>query len=192
MTEETTNGMSWQVVELADVAPTPWRNGGGSTQVLLTWPHADEWRIRISVAEIERDGPFSRYFGAERWFAVLDGAGVNLRVGGGSQLLTPDTEPFRFSGNVDVECSLLAGRTRDLNLMALPGASRMTRVHDGYLGVIPARTLIAGYAPRGGTIAVFDEYVLDLAPDTLVWRLIEQEGPVVLEGDDALWMEVRL
>lgn len=184
--------MSWQVVELADVPATPWRNGGGTTQVLLAWPHEHEWRVRISVAEVASNGPFSRYFGAERWFAVLDGAGVQLKVGGGTQILTPGSEPFRFSGNAEVDCSLVGGATRDLNLMALPGKGRMIRAHDGYLGVAAARTLVAGYAPSGGTIAVFDDYVLDLAPHTLVWRLLEQEGPVVLEGEDAIWMEVRL
>jgi hypothetical protein len=186
------SSMSWQVVELADVPLTPWRNGGGATQVLLAWPHADEWRIRISVAEITRDGPFSRYMGAERWFAVLQGRGVTLKVGGGTQQLTPDSEPFRFAGAADVDCNLIAGPTRDLNLMALPGAGRMVRVHDGYLGVVPARSLVAGFAVSGGTIAVFDEYVLDLAPNTLVWRLVEEEGPVVMEGEDAFFMEVRL
>jgi uncharacterized protein len=186
------NQMSWQVVELDDVAPTPWRNGGGTTQVLLSWPHQDEWRIRISVALIEGDGEFSRYHGAERWFAVLEGNGVTLQLGGGTQCLTRDSEPFRFSGHAEVQCSLIDGPTRDLNLMALPGAGRMVRVHDGYVGVVPARSLLAGYAPQGGSIAVYDEYVLDLAPRTLVWRLLEQEGPVVMEGADALLMEMRL
>lgn len=182
----------WQVVELDDVAPTPWRNGGGTTQVLLVWPHAEEWRVRISVAEIAQDGGFSRYPGAERWFAVLEGAGVRLQVGGGTQLQSPASEPFCFAGHAKVDCSLVAGPTRDLNLMCLPGAGRMRRVDDGYSGVVPARTLVAGYAPRGGTIAVYDEYLLDVAPRTLVWRLLEQEGPVTMDGAQALLMEVKL
>ena len=41
---------NWQVVSLDDVEPKPWRNGGGITRELLAWPHASEWRIRISVA----------------------------------------------------------------------------------------------------------------------------------------------
>jgi environmental stress-induced protein Ves len=184
--------MDWNVVSLEDVEPKPWRNGGGLTRELLAWPHADEWRIRISVADVERDGPFSYFPAADRWFSVLEGKGVKLTVGGGTQVLTPDSEPFGFSGNADVHCSLLAGPTRDFNLMALPGAGRVLKVRDVHVGVIPARTLVAGYAPRGGTIAVYDEYVLDLAPETLVWRLLEQEGPMVLEGTDALWVEVRL
>lgn len=182
----------WQVVELDGVVPTPWRNGGGTTQVLLTWPHAEGWRVRISVAEIAQDGEFSRYPGAERWFAVLEGAGVQLQVGGGSQLLRADSDPLRFAGHAEVDCKLMVGPTRDLNLMCLPGAGRMRRVDDGYTGVVPARTLVAGYAPGGGTIAVYDESLLHVAPRTLVWRLLEQEGPVAMEGAQALLMEVKL
>ncbi len=184
--------MDWNVVSLEDVEPKPWRNGGGVTRELLAWPHTDEWRIRISVADIEREGPFSFYPAAERWFSVLQGKGVKLTVGGGTQVLTPESEPFCFSGNAEVHCALLDGPTRDFNLMALPAAGRVLKVRDVHVGVIQARSLVAGYAPRGGTIAVYDEYVLDLAPDTLVWRLLEQEGPMVLEGEDALWVEVRL
>lgn len=183
----------WQVVSLEDVEPRPWRNGGGLTRELLAWPHASEWRVRISIADIERDGPFSHFPAAERWFAVLQGKGVQLTVGGGRQQLTPTSDPFCFSGNAQVDCELLDGPTRDFNLMTLPGAGRLLRVHDdAHVGVVRARTLVAGYAPRGGSIAVYDEYVLDLAPETLVWRLLEQEGPMVLEGDGAMWVEVRL
>jgi environmental stress-induced protein Ves len=33
------------------------------------------WRVRISRADIDRDGPFSAYPGVERWFAVLPATG---------------------------------------------------------------------------------------------------------------------
>ena len=184
--------MSWQVVSLEDIEPRMWRNGGGLTRELLAWPHRDEWRIRLSIADIDRSGPFSAFPAAERFFAVMEGAGVKLKIGGGSQILTSDSDPFCFSGDVDVDCSLLNGPTRDFNLIALPGAGRMVRVHDAHLGVVPAFTLVAAYSHKGGTVALYDEYVLDLAPETLVWRWIEQEGPVMIEGDNNLWIEVRL
>lgn len=182
----------WSLVRLDEVQPTPWRNGGGITRELLAWPHRDEWRIRLSVADIERDGPFSFYPAAERWFAVLEGKGVKLKVGGGTQILTPDTEPLCFSGSAEVDCELLDGPTRDFNMMALPGAGRLIRVSDAHVGEVRARTLLAGYAPRGGALAVYDEHVLDLEPGVLAWRLLEQEGPAVIEGEDAYWIEVRL
>ncbi|MDP3170391.1 MAG: HutD family protein, partial [Polaromonas sp.] len=48
------------MIPLEDVAPTPWRNGGGVTRELIAWPTPQDWDWRISVAEIEKDGPFSR------------------------------------------------------------------------------------------------------------------------------------
>ena len=59
--------------------PQPWRNGGGVTRELLAWPDGGDWRVRVSVADIDADGPFSAFPGVERWFAVLEGAGVALR-----------------------------------------------------------------------------------------------------------------
>jgi hypothetical protein len=32
--------MSWHTVHLADVPPSPWKNGGGTTRELLAWPSA--------------------------------------------------------------------------------------------------------------------------------------------------------
>ena len=55
--------MSWALIRLNEVAPVPWRNGGGVTRELLAWPSPGDWALRISVAEVERDGPFSRYPG---------------------------------------------------------------------------------------------------------------------------------
>ena len=72
--------MSWNVVRLADVAATPWRNGGGVTRELVAWPPQGEWQWRMSVAEVESSGPFSRFEGVQRWFAVLSGEGVALDI----------------------------------------------------------------------------------------------------------------
>lgn len=72
--------MSWQIVHLDDVAPRPWRNGGGVTRELVAWPHAQHWIWRMSVAEVAHSGPFSRFEGVQRWFAVLAGAGVRLQM----------------------------------------------------------------------------------------------------------------
>ena len=72
----------WQLVRLADAAPVPWRNGGGTTRELAAFPGATRWQWRISVADVVQAGPFSKFPGVSRWFAVLDGAGVRLRIDG--------------------------------------------------------------------------------------------------------------
>ncbi|HZW73458.1 MAG TPA: HutD family protein, partial [Caldimonas sp.] len=40
----------------ADVAAAPWKNGGGVTRELLALRPGGDWRVRISVADVARDG----------------------------------------------------------------------------------------------------------------------------------------
>ncbi len=106
----------------ADVAPQPWRNGGGRTRELLAWPSGPDWTLRLSLADIETDGPFSAFAGVRRWFAVIEGAGVVLGLAEGAQRLTPASEPLCFDGAEAPGCRLIDGPTRDLNLMLRGGA----------------------------------------------------------------------
>ena len=51
---------------LADIAPTPWKNGGGATREIACWPAGtglDSFDWRISVATIAADGAFSLFAG---------------------------------------------------------------------------------------------------------------------------------
>ncbi len=105
------------IVDLATVAPQPWRNGGGVTRELLAWPHVADWQLRLSVADIERDGPFSSFPGVQRWFCVLQGEGVLLDFNGQPKRLCAGDAPLAFDGATAPGCHLLAGPTRDLNLM---------------------------------------------------------------------------
>jgi environmental stress-induced protein Ves len=125
--------MTLHVVHCDEVAPTPWRNGGGRTRELLAWPGRENWSLRISVADIERDGPFSAFDGVDRWFAVLQGAGVRLQTQGGLQAMHPDGAVLRFRGEEAPACALIEGATRDLNLMAQRGHGRasMQRAEPG-------------------------------------------------------------
>lgn len=109
--------MSLQVVNIRQVAPVPWRNGGGVTRELLAWPNADAWQLRVSVADIERDGPFSSFEGVDRAFAVLSGAGVMLGLGPTPTPVTVHSNPVNFAGEAAPSCQLVNGPTRDLNLM---------------------------------------------------------------------------
>jgi len=109
--------MTLHHVALARCRPQPWRNGGGVTRELLTWPHATDWLLRVSVAEIDRSGPFSAYPDVDRCFAVIDGAGVRLALPDGERTLTPGDEPVRFAGEAAPDCHLVDGPTHDLNLM---------------------------------------------------------------------------
>ncbi len=109
--------MTPSIIEMERIAPTPWLNGGGLGRELVAWPAPDDWAVRVSVADIDRDGPFSAYPGVQRWFVVLSGSGVRLRLAERSVKLTPDNPPLCFDGAPAPGCTLLEGPTRDLNLM---------------------------------------------------------------------------
>ncbi|MEK8052896.1 HutD family protein [Ideonella sp. DXS22W] len=114
-----TDARGWQWLAVDPVPPEPWRNGGGRTRTLFTWPGGGgaDWQLRVSVADIERDGPFSAFDGVRRGFAVLQGAGVQLQFGAQQRRLTVDSEPLHFDGADAPGCTLIGGPTRDLNLM---------------------------------------------------------------------------
>src|SRR5215203_2096219 len=113
-------------VRTAEVASQPWRNGGGLTRPLLVRPRGDRWQVRVSIADVSANGPFSRFPGVQRWFAVLDGAGVVLTIGSTEHRLDTASDAFSFRGDVAVRCRLVDGPTRDLNLMlnGVPGSMR--------------------------------------------------------------------
>ena len=70
-----------RLIAAASVAATPWRNGGGRTRELLVWPSAQDWRLRLSLADIEHDGPFSAFPRITRWFAVQPDLAAPEHVG---------------------------------------------------------------------------------------------------------------
>jgi hypothetical protein len=158
------------LVRADEVAPQPWRNGGGRTRELLAWPTADDWQLRVSVADIEADGPFSAFPDVQRWFAVIEGAGVVLRFADGERRIECGDEPLQFDGAAAPGCRLIVGPTRDLNLMLRGAAGAMHTAADGVAwtsrapccGLFAARpgTLSAGersWALPARTLAWFDE-----------------------------------
>ena len=106
-------------VDASAAAPAPWKNGGGVTRELLRLPadSGDDWTLRISVADISADGPFSPFPGITRWFAVLEGAGVRLQFPDRTLNMGRGDAPLRFDGADAPGCALLDGATRDLNVM---------------------------------------------------------------------------
>lgn len=184
--------MNWQLVSLAQVAASPWRNGGGRTRELLAWPSGADWRVRMSVADVEADGPFSAFPGVERWFCVLEGEGVTLRMNGASQTLRADSPPFRFDGGAGVDCTLVAGATRDFNLMAAPGPAQLRRIAGAQrLRPAPGR-LVGLYAHRTAARIAAQGQGLDVPAGTLAWCVVRSAMELDVDADAALWMEVAL
>jgi len=111
--------MTLHLIDVNAVAPQAWRNGGGQTRELWVWPSDGPWKLRISRADIDRDGAFSAFPNVQRWFAVLQGAGVELQFGDSIRRLRPGDAALHFDGALAPGCRLLDGPTQDLNLMAV-------------------------------------------------------------------------
>ncbi|MBK7003876.1 MAG: HutD family protein [Burkholderiales bacterium] len=193
--------MGWHIIHLTDVAATPWRNGGGVTRELAVWPPQGEWAWRMSVAEVDRSGPFSRFEGMERWLAVLQGKGVQLDVGVGPRALQPGPNvrtltaadaPFYFDGEANTYCHLRDGPSQDFNLMVRKSAqpSRMVRVLDHYSSTVDAPKVVAVYAIGAGANVEFNQEKVYVPPATLLWRSVSKKATVRMSGAQALWIEI--
>ena len=136
--------MTPHLARVADTAPQPWRNGGGSTRELLAWPSATPWQLRLSVADIAADGPFSVFAGVQRWFAVLQGAGVALTIDGHTHRQLLGYAPLCFDGAASTDCRLLDGPTQDLNLM-------LRQCSGGLLPALPGQS----WQPPGAVCGLF-------------------------------------
>lgn len=101
---------------------TPWKNGGGTTAEVLTSPAGaslDDFDWRISMASIDRDGPFSSFPGIDRVLVLLTGVRLDLRIGVDEPAcLTHDAPVARFTGEEPVYASLPRGPVTDFNIMA--------------------------------------------------------------------------
>lgn len=174
--------MTPQLIHAQDCAPQPWRNGGGQTRELLAWPAGPHWQLRISRADIDADGPFSSFPGVQRWFAVLQGAGVALQLDSEQQLHAGDT-PLCFDGANAPQCRLLDGPTQDLNLMVRQGKGHMQLVRPGKrwsatLGECGLYTCQTGLWSDG-------TQTLHLPAHTLLWHATPRSATWQFVADDS-------
>ena len=109
-----------QTLSPADYRRMPWKNGAGRTTEIASHPpraSLDAFDWRISIADVARDGPFSHFAGIDRTIVVIAGAGMRLQGDGHAVLLGAPYEPYAFSGDDTIDCTLLDGAVRDFNLM---------------------------------------------------------------------------
>lgn len=111
-----------KVLRAKDYPRMPWKNGGGSTEEITrdAGTGLDGFGWRLSIADIGESGGFSTFAGYERVITVLQGDGMTLRVDGQDTPPLLPLEPFAFSGESHVICTLLGGPIRDFNLIYAP------------------------------------------------------------------------
>jgi environmental stress-induced protein Ves len=159
-----------RIVRSSQVLPEPWANGGGRTRTLLAWPDAGAWKLRISVADVDRAGPFSVFPGIDRWFAVIEGDGVRLQTAGRPPVLlgTDAPEMHAFPGDTTTDCDLPGEPTRDLNVMVRRHYASAT-VRSLRSGALRSTARVLGCFCDDATLRVDGSAQVELPRHALAW-----------------------
>ena len=153
-----------RVLTPGDYRHSAWKNGAGRTVEIAAYPHGsgfEHFAWRASVADIERDGPFSVFPGVDRTLVLLQGAGQVLADAGDPIDVRAHFEPMTFSGDVALDCKLHEGPVRNFNLMVrraraqgevdvVQGTAETaapTRFRLCYAAVGSCECLLAGHLP---------------------------------------------
>jgi len=170
---------------------TRWKNDGGWTTEIARSGEED-FRWRISIAEIESDGPFSSFPGIERDLLLLEGNGIELDIDDAPpRRLVQRFERVQFAGEAKVDCRLVAGPTRDFNVMARRDAVRadvIARPLVGSMVIFPERGaewFVHVFAGTATARSEADTLVLETGASLLA-DFREGGNRIVLEGGGEL------
>jgi environmental stress-induced protein Ves len=176
------------VLTPADYRRMPWKNGGGHTTEIATFPAGSDFASfvwRVSIADVLQDGPFSPFTDVDRTLVLLAGGGMRLTGECGPIELRTAFEPIVFSGDASLQCSLLAGPVRDFNLMVRRGKARGTVVvcRDGNGQLASADTYICHAAAGAAECTVEGHPPFALPPSHTL---------LVMSGKDAAAPALRV
>lgn len=181
--------------DLRAITPQPWKNGAGLTrEIAFGGASSVDFDWRISLAEVERDAPFSAFPGVDRCIALLRGAGMRLRSADGAidHALTLPLTPFRFPGEAALGARLVDGPCSDFNVMTRRGvfSSEVRCVRDATdLRGGDVTLLLCGT----GEWKIGRDDPLALGPmQLLLWRTCVESLRVGPIGDGSALLVVRL
>jgi uncharacterized protein len=164
----------------ADYRPMPWANGRGVTLELLREDGPDGLALRLSVARVTGDGPFSALPGIDRSLTVISGPGFDL-TGPGLALRADPLCPVGFSGDSEVSASGVRAPSEDFNVMTdrrlHPRPEVSVTAQPGLVAARGARLLVLALGPvsvNGGTVGARD--LLDARCDLR----LDGAGPVIV------------
>jgi environmental stress-induced protein Ves len=115
-----------------------WKNGLGWTREIVRHPEgSDNWHWRISIAEVDKDGPFSAFPGCDRELVLLSGEGMRLIFEDGeSVVLNPPHDRHRFGGERVLKAELIDGPTHDFNAIWRRDAVQSLVLHRPLVGAM--------------------------------------------------------
>jgi uncharacterized protein len=139
-----------RIIRSADYPTRPWKNGGGTTRDIAVSPPGaslDDFVWRLSLAQVDRDGPFSRFDGVDRTLVLLSGAMTLHEQGRRIDLVRH--QPVVFEGERAIEATVVGGATLDFNVMTRRGRTRHVVRRESF----SQRMSLA--ASAGKTVALF-------------------------------------
>jgi environmental stress-induced protein Ves len=170
----------------ADLVESCWKNGGGVTREIARYPadsDGDGFLWRVSVAEVEKSGPFSRFSFIDRTMVLLSGQGMRLEERGGlTHTLSRPFDVARFDGEIEIEASLIDGPTKDFNVMLKRGCQ------EGSIDVWRGNGEHRLYATDVLLYCVSGTFEIVLGGNVAAEE-VSNGGPFVLNETDTLWLE---
>lgn len=115
-----------RLIGFEQLQPLPWKNDGGVTRELHSYPAAasfDDFSWRVSIADVTRSGAFSSFPGVDRVITLLEGDGMQLLSTSGEPTSLMRLQPHRFRGEEQVCAQLDGAACLDFNLMLRRGAA---------------------------------------------------------------------
>lgn len=110
---------------------------------------ADDGSWRISLADVERDGPFSVFAGQHRVLTLVDGPVLSLDVDGETHVVEPQ-RPFAVPGDAEVVGSVPEGPVRALDVVTDPGVTAYVTVLElGRSSSLPLAADQVAYVVKG-------------------------------------------
>lgn len=165
-------------LETDEIAPVPWKNGGGVTREIaqISGPAGFAWRL--SMADVAIEGGFSNFQGMSRILTVIEGDGLELHSLDHAYEVG-FCQPFSFSGETAIRSVLRDGAIRDFNVIFDP------TVIDADVSVLRGAKQVELVPSTGLTHAVFGvvgEFTCD--------GVKGQSGSFALIDSDAICMNV--
>ena len=185
----------WRLIPARNFRAMPWRNGGGTTweiargrvDGLPDFECGEDWHWRFSLAEITVDGPFSTFPHVDRLLTVVAGEGIWLTIDGAEPRLLGRGGDIQFPGEVAIGCALVAGPTRDLNLMVDRRVARLVPGGEERQVVAAADDTIVLYALEEVALRVEAERRVVAAGDAIIGT---SGAGAVIEQGRAVWAQV--
>ena len=181
-----------RILRSVDYVARPWKNGGGTTRDIAVSPPGaslDTFEWRLSLAQVDRDGPFSRFDNVDRTLVLLSGAMTLHERERRIDLV--HNEPFAFEGERAIEATVAGGCTLDFNVMTRRGrathtARRESFSKQAYIETRAGSTVVLFALERG---LIVDGEQLD-AHDTVIITAERASVGTVADSTVALVIEI--